>query len=92
MWACRAKDRAVINIKELRVTKYDGIDGIVHTEYWNKAGETLARVSQKGIEINKIGLISTQKELESFAKFVSDLWKEHQKMVPKFTRSMSGHE
>ena len=44
-----------------------------------------------GVEMSGKFTISDFKDLQPFAKAVSDAWREHQRLLPKITRTLSGH-
>lgn len=76
---------------KINKTKFDGLDGLVHVRWEIDKGPIIADASQAGIKLTP-ALISTRLELGAFAKLVDEAWREHLKLVPKITRTLSGHE
>ncbi len=62
--------------------------------------ENTARVDAFTMEVRPSGLkfkgvldkeISTEGELQDFAKLLSDVWQEHRRIKPKLATTLSGH-
>lgn len=49
-------------------------------------------VDKKGLRIfGKCPEITTQNDLQDFARLISDMWREHLTLAPKITQNLSGH-
>ncbi len=85
-----------MNFQALKKTKYDSVDGLVYVK-WEEllpSGSPtgfICKASQQGISLHGLLKITSQKELEAFAKFISEAWKEHHALAPKLTKTLSGH-
>lgn len=78
------------------VTKFTGLDGRVVVAFT----EDRAGVDAFTIKINPEGMwftgtsemkITTEAELQDFAKMISNIWSEQRKLRPKLTTSLAGH-
>lgn len=78
-----------------KAIKYIGpTDGIPRVEILvdNHAGEAARIVaSPGGVAINGPLVIINPREMDTFARLFSDMWKEHLKMKPDLMAGLSGH-
>lgn len=64
--------------------KYDGLDGRTKEEWSN---ENLSLVAdQEKVVIKGTLNLTDHKDLQEFAKFLSDVWKAHMRLAPKIFR------
>ncbi len=78
------------------VTKHDSLDGkttISYTEQSKEAAPFTVKVTKSGMrfEGKLVQEIVTERDLQDFAKLVSDVWVEHRKLAPKISTSLSEH-
>lgn len=74
---------------EFTKTKYDSLDGKTIVGF-STENFTL-KASRAGVELDGSFFIEDQSQLQAFAKTMSDAWTEHKKLMPKITRTLSGH-
>ncbi len=60
-----------------------GFDGVTRTTY-SLGEKVIARVDAMGIEFTNIR-VTERRELEGFAEFVGDAWKECKRLAPKIS-------
>ena len=75
---------------ELKKVKYSGIDGLTKIS-WHTHPGSFVTASQTGVMILAEVHLEDHQDLQAYAKFISDAWKEHRKLVPKLTKDMAGH-
>ncbi len=77
-------------------TSFTGLDGRVVVAFT----EDVARIDAFTIEVRPSGMkikgvmtmeISSEGELQDFAKLLSDIWQEHRRIKPKLSTTLSGH-
>lgn len=78
---------------EFIVTKYDGLDGKTKVAYTEKDGDFAVIADQSGINFKGTlkEPLSSHTELNAFAELIGDMVKEHFKLKPKLSTSLSGH-
>lgn len=78
-------------IPVLKKEKYDGLDGHCYVSWANEENTHRIKASKKGVEV--VGFfLESHMDLERFAKFIDEAWREHKRLVPKIAFNMSGHE
>lgn len=82
--------------KEFLRTKYSALDGKTTISWQEQSQEETpftVKVTSEGMtfEGKLSGPIITERDLQDFAKMVSDCWQDHRKLAPKITTSLSGH-
>lgn len=82
---------------EFRVDKYSALDGKTTVAFIQERKETgepfTIKVNQSGMSFSGSmdQPISDKVQLNDLARLIGDAWKEHMKLVPKLTSSLSGH-
>ncbi len=66
-----------------------GFDGMTRTSFSlvepaSRLERVIARADKAGIDFTSIRL-TDRRELEGFAEFVGDVWKEHKRLVPRIS-------
>lgn len=81
------------NFIRTEMTSYDGKKIIAWQEQSQLVVPFQIKVSQSGLlfEGHLQGEISTEGDLQKFAKFLSDCWTEHRKLAPKLVTTLAGH-
>ena len=75
---------------DFNVTKFDSLDGKTIVSYQEDSEETEpfeVRVSRSGMTFKgKLSTeICTERELQDFARMISDIWQEHRRLAPKLS-------
>lgn len=77
---------------EKRIAPDFELEGAKRVNYFLKQGLGLvASATRGGIKFEGPIILDSSKELEEFAKLVSDCWTEHQKLKIKLVSTLSGH-
>lgn len=76
--------------------KYDSLDGktvVSYIEDTDQPDPFTAKMNRSGMSFQGTMhyQITSEKELEEFAKFVADCWAEHKRLAPKILTTISGH-
>lgn len=77
--------------------KFDSIDGNTYIQFREESSNVVdpfsIRVSKQGMNFKGYldVPISSEKELQDFARLISDMWQEHRKLAPKIHTTLSGH-
>ncbi len=78
--------------KEFTRTKFSSMEG--HTVVaFDVEGDDLFLLSARprGLELEGKFELTTEQELQDFAKLISEAWSEHRKLKPKLVQTLSGH-
>lgn len=70
--------------------KFDGLDGRTKSEWSTEGGELVLTADQEAVQIKGMLRLTTQMDLQGFAKLLSEVWAEHRRMVPKILTAPGG--
>ncbi len=70
----------------------DGLTTVTYVEQVGTDDEFTITVNQKGMRIrgHLVATITSEKDLQDFARLISDCWKDHKKLVPKVSVGFGG--
>lgn len=79
--------------KTFAYDKYDGLDGKTKISLVTiNEPQTFSSISDpQGLTLKGEIVIKSEKELQEFARLISDMWSEHRKLAPKILRTTTGH-
>lgn len=68
-------------------SKFDGLDGKTKSEWATEGRELVLTADQEAVVIKGTLRLTTQMDLQGFAKLLSDVWSEHRKLTPRIMRT-----
>lgn len=74
-------------------TKFDSLDGKTKVSFAEKESDFQIVVSRSGMSISGklAGEVTSEKELQAFAKLISDAWALHRTLKPRIVSTIAGH-
>lgn len=77
--------------QKIIVTKFDSLDGKTVVGFTSEDSSFSMRASRQGVEVQGVIVLTSQSELQEFAKLMSDAWTQHRKLMPNLTTNLAGH-